>query len=53
MMSNVVQNLIDLGQIKTKKFKQNNTKFNIRDVVQDVINIQKYEAAMKGLRISV
>ena len=52
IMINIVQDMLDLGQIKAKKFQKNVGSFDIRDVVENVIKMQNHEAALKGIKIT-
>ena len=40
MMLYMVQDLLDMAQIKSEKFRKNIANFNIMDAVNHVINIQ-------------
>ena len=41
--------MLDLGSIKAGKFVPQHGSFNIREVIKKVMEIQKYEAKLKGL----
>jgi signal transduction histidine kinase len=44
MMAMNVQDLLDYAQINAKKFRKNVSKFNIKDLVQNVIRMQQDKA---------
>ena len=51
MMLYMVQDLLDMAQIKSDKFRKNITNFSIMDAVNAVINIQNDKAVQKGLKL--
>ena len=51
MMLYMVQDLLDMAQIKSNKFRKNISNFNIMDAVNHVINIQLGSAQKKNLKL--
>lgn len=51
MMLFMVQDLLDMAQIKSDKFRKNITSFNIMNAVETVINIQNDKAFAKDLKL--
>ena len=51
MMLYMVQDLLDMAQIKSEKFRKNIANFNIMDAVETVINIQNDKAVAKNLKL--
>ena len=49
MLTFLVQNMLDYAQIKAGKFRKSSEKFDVREKVDLVMNIQKLEASQKGL----
>ena len=47
----MVQDLLDMAQIKSDKFRKNITSFNIMNAVETVINIQNDKAFAKDLKL--
>lgn len=39
--------------MKTGKFRKNETKFNLRSAIDEIVNIQQYQADQKGINIKV
>ena len=52
-MKFIIQDLLDYSQIKAGKFRQNFTKFNIRDTIEKVMCIQRQKAKDKKLGFGV
>ena len=52
-MEYLVQDLLDYAQIKAGKFRKNIKQFNIKDAIQQVIDIQSYKAAKQGIELFV
>ena len=44
LMEFLVQDLLDFAQIKAGKFRKNIKKFNIKEAIESVLNIQSYKA---------
>ena len=51
LMGFLIQDLLDYAQIKAGKFRKNIKKFNIREAVQSVIDIQYRLANSRGLKL--
>ena len=51
LMGFLIQDLLDYAQIKAGKFRKNIKKFNIREAVQSVIDIQYRQANTRGLKL--
>ena len=50
-MSMNVQDLLDYAQINAKKFRKNISKFNIKDLVQNVIRMQQDKADDQSIEL--
>ena len=48
-MRNLIQDLLDYAQIKAGKFRTNFEEFNIRETIEEVIEIQKKQALAKNI----
>ena len=51
IMSYLIQDLLDYGQIKAGKFRKNMTTFNLKNAMEKCIRIQKKKAESKGIRL--
>jgi signal transduction histidine kinase len=45
----MIQDLLDLAQIKSGKFRKNLSLFDIRESVEKVMSIQRQQALLKGI----
>jgi signal transduction histidine kinase len=45
----MIQDLLDLAQIKSGKFRKNLSSFDIRESVDKVMSIQRQQALLKGI----
>ena len=45
--------MLDYAQIKAGKFRKNITTFNIRDVIEQVVSIQRSKARAKGIDMPI
>eukprot|EP00347_Sterkiella_histriomuscorum_P022901 403336731 len=50
-LENVIEDALDMNRIENNKFEINNSMFNIREVVMQVVNIMKLQIEQKGLKI--
>ena len=48
-----VEDLLGMAQLKCGKFRKNESKFNIKKAVEDIIEIQQYSADQKNIKIDV
>ena len=53
LMEFLVQDLLDFAQIKAGKFRKNIKQFNIKEAIQQVLDIQSYKAQKQGIELSV
>lgn len=53
MLKHLVSDILDFQRIKARKFVKVFKKFNIKEVVRDVVKIQQYQADRLGLKIKV
>lgn len=49
MMSSMIQDLLDFSQIKAGKFRKNITRFNIRESIEKVMDMQRAKTEEQGL----
>ena len=52
-MNFLIQDLLDFAQIKAGKFRKNIQEFNIQEAIEEVMSIQKDQAARKGVELSL
>lgn len=52
-MGFLIQDLLDYAQIKAGKFRKNISKFNLREAVQQVMDIQMHQAVKRGIDLQV
>ena len=48
-MTFIIQDMLDYGQIKSGKFRKKFTTFNVRELIREVISIQKRQADEKNI----
>ena len=49
----MIHDLLDYAQIKAGKFRKNISTFNIRDVIEEVVSIQRSKAQAKGIDLPI
>ena len=47
----MLQDLLDYSQINNNKFRQNIEEFDIKQSIDEIIQIQKFKAQMKGIEL--
>ena len=47
----MLQDLLDYSQINNNKFRQNIEQFDIKQSIDEIIQIQKFKAQMKGIEL--
>ena len=53
MLNFLVQDILDFAQIKEDKFRKNIQNFDLKENIQEVINVQQYKAEQLGINVSV
>ena len=53
MLNFLVQDILDFAQIKEDKFRKNIQNFDLKEKIQEVINVQQYKAEQLGINVSV
>jgi signal transduction histidine kinase len=53
LMEFLVQDLLDFAQIRAGKFRKNIKQFNIKEAIDQVIDIQSYKAGKQGIELKV
>ena len=53
IMTFLIQDLLDFAQMKAGKFRKNIQEFNIQEAIEEVMSIQKDQAARKGVELSL
>ena len=51
LLKHLVSDILDFSRIKAKKFNTVLKKFNIKETIEEVVDIQKYQAERLGLKI--
>ena len=53
MLNFLVQDILDFAQIKENKFRKNIQNFDLKESIQEVVNVQQYKAEQLGINVSV
>jgi signal transduction histidine kinase len=52
MLKHVVSDILDFARINAGKYTKNFKKFDYKRVIEEVVDIQRYQAEKTGLRIA-
>ncbi len=53
MLVEIVGNIMDISKIESKKIEINNTKYNIRDIFNDIVNMNEYRLYQKDINVKI